>query len=208
VGTLVALVLVAAGIVSAIRIAQRRHAISEGAKAILDTAGRRADDLPVLGTVGSFELIDQDGNPVTLGSLVGRVWVAEYFFTYCGGPCPRMNRNFASLHREFVGVDEPKFVSITADPQRDKLDVLQEHARMLQADTKRWWFLRGEQRDLHMLAQSLKLPYEIGNPSSHSTRFVLVDREGRVRGAYIGTDDQAVQELRRDLAVLLASPKG
>jgi len=206
VGTVVALVLVAAGIVSAIVITNRRHMIADGAKAIMDATARRAESLPVLGTVEDFELFDQDGKRVTLASLLGRVWVAEYFFTYCGGPCPRMNRNFGALHREFLGEDEPKFVSITCDPQRDSLDVLADHARTQQADTTRWWFLRGEQRDLFQLAQSLKLPYEIGNPSAHSTRFVLVDREGQVRGAYIGTDDKEVDDLRRDLRALLAAP--
>jgi protein SCO1/2 len=144
---------------------------------------------------------------VTLASLLGRVWIAEYFFTYCGGPCTKMNRNLGALHREFARDDEPKFVSITCDPQRDTLDVLADHARTQQADTRRWWFLRGEQRDLHQLAQSLLLPYEPGNPASHSVRFVLVDRIGQIRGAYDGTDQAKVDELRRDLRVLLAAPE-
>jgi protein SCO1/2 len=206
VGTVVALVLIAGGIVSAFIVYERRQMLADGTKAILEASPRRADELPVLGTVGDFALTDQNGRQVTLGSLLGRVWVAEYFFTYCGGPCPRMNRNLAELHREFTGKDEPKLVSITCDPKRDTLDVLNDHARTNQADTERWWFLRGEEKDLQQLASSLLLPYQIGVPSAHSTKFVLVDREGQIRGAYTGTDEKEVDALRRDLRALLASP--
>jgi cytochrome oxidase Cu insertion factor (SCO1/SenC/PrrC family) len=204
-GTTVAVVLIVAGIIAAIVINQKRKATFQGAQAIIEASSKRAEDLPVLGTVAPFTLKERSGQTVTLDLLLGRVWVADYFFTYCGGPCPKMNRNMGKLHREFIGRDEPKFVSITADPARDTLDAMTEHAKMIQADTERWWFLTGDQKELKSLATSLLLPYEIGNPSAHSTKFVLIDREGRIRGAYSGVEDQEVASLRRDLALLLAA---
>jgi protein SCO1/2 len=205
-GTVVAIVLIAVGIVGAILINHRRHKVADGAKAIMEASTRRAEDLPVLGTVAPFTLTNQSGESVGLEALAGRVWVADTFFTYCGAVCPTMNRHLAELHRTFTGKDEPKFVSITADPGRDKPEAMAEHARTLQADLSRWWFLTGEPNELFRLAQSLLLPYEIGVPASHSNKFMLIDREGQIRGAYTGTDPMAVRELARDLQVLLNSP--
>ena len=41
----------------------------------------------------------------------------------------------------------------------------------------------------------------------HSSRFVLVDRQARIRGYYPGTDDEAIQRLRRDVHALFREEK-
>ena len=41
----------------------------------------------------------------------------------------------------------------------------------------------------------------------HSSRFVLVDRQARIRGYYPGTDEQALQRLRRDVHALFREEK-
>lgn len=205
-GTIVALVMIVLGIIGAYLVNKKRQTVAEGTQRILEASRRRAEDLPHLSRVADFALIERSGKPVTTGDLLGRVWVAEYFFTYCGRLCPRMNRNFAALHRDFTGADEPKFVSITCDPMRDTLTAIDDHARTLQADTNRWWFMTGEEKELQKVAHSLLLTYEIGVPDSHSSKFVLVDRNGEMRGAYDGLSDDAMLELRRDLKLLLAAP--
>jgi cytochrome oxidase Cu insertion factor (SCO1/SenC/PrrC family) len=86
-----------------------------------------------------------------------------------------------------------------------------EYARMHQADTSRWWFLRGEEEQLRDLTMSLLLPYKIGDPAAHGSSFMLVDREGKIRGKYNGTlpggGGKPIEDLRRDLRLLLNAPK-
>ena len=52
-----------------------------------------------------------------------------------------------------------------------------------------------------------KPPPEMAGPEPilHSTRFVLVDGEGRIRGYYEAFDEASTEKLRRDL-LRLASP--
>jgi protein SCO1/2 len=207
-GTVVALLMILAGIGAAFVTSQRRHAVHEGLAEIIAAGPQKAEDLPVLGAVGDFSLTERGGGTVTDELLKGRVWVADFFFTYCGMACPAMSRNMSQLHREFVGPEEPKFVSFTADPLRDTLEVMSEYGRMNQADPDRWWFLTGDEKVLQRTAHSLLLPYELGNPASHSSKFMLVDREGRIRGAYDGTSGPELDKLRRDLKLLLSAPKG
>src|SRR5688572_11221633 len=86
IGTWIALIMIVIGIIAAIVINQRRHETAGGAKKILEASVRRAEDLPVYGTVTPFSLTERSGKTVTLETMLGRVWVADYFFTYCGGP--------------------------------------------------------------------------------------------------------------------------
>lgn len=43
-------------------------------------------------------------------------------------------------------------------------------------------------------------------PITHSVRFVLVDRAGRIRGTYAATDGQAMAQLRHDIQRVLKGP--
>ena len=52
--------------------------------------------LPELGDVPAFTLTAQDGTAVTRDSLKGKVWVVDFIFTTCQGPCPRLS---AQMHR-------------------------------------------------------------------------------------------------------------
>lgn len=170
---------------------------------------------PVLAEVPPFELIDRHGSTVTRDDLLGEPWVADLVFTRCVLVCPVMSGKMAILDRELPrgGDGEPavRLVSITVDPEHDRPPVLQEYAERFDA-SERWLFLTGERRDIVALAtDGLRLgfdpeprvePLEPGDNIAHSTRFVLVDAEGRVRGYYETTEADELDLLRRDLAAL------
>ena len=42
----------------------------------------------------------------------------------------------------------------------------------------------------------------------HSEHFVLVDREGHIRGLYVGTDTEEVDRLEQDIRKLIAKEYG
>jgi cytochrome oxidase Cu insertion factor (SCO1/SenC/PrrC family) len=48
---------------------------------------------------------------------------------------------------------------------------------------------------------------ETGKQFIHSSRFVLVDRQARIRGYYHSNDEEALQRLRRDVRILLRGEK-
>ncbi len=52
--------------------------------------GPHSSSLPVFYDVPEFELIAQDGQPFNSKVLRGKVWVADFIYTTCPGPCPRM----------------------------------------------------------------------------------------------------------------------
>lgn len=162
-----------------------------------------ATDLPTLATVPPFDLIDQDNRPVNLGTLLGKPWIADFVFTHCAGPCPIMTGKMASLRKHLPA--DVRLVSFTVDPERDSPAVLKEYAAKFKGDEPRWRFVTGSKDTIYNLAAKMFLtaiPATADAPIIHDQHFVLVDSEGKVRGLYHSTDEQAMESLKRDAAAL------
>lgn len=167
-----------------------------------------AVDPPRFGRLPEFALQDHGGQPATLAGLKGKIWVADFIFTRCGAACPAMTARMARLRREVP--DEVAFVSFTVDPANDTPEVLARYAANFKADA-RWRFVTGPQKDLYALSTdgfklaameippSQQKPGEGDGPFLHSSKFVLIDRRGDIRGYYDSTDEDDVQKLRADI---------
>jgi protein SCO1 len=175
-----------------------------------------APSLPVMGTLPAFTLTDRSGATVTPATLAGRPWIADLVFTRCQLSCPRMTERMASLGPRLApGV---RRVSVSVDPVHDTPAVLAEYARRHQAEAPDWLFLTGDEAEMRRLAvEGFKLGFAPADPTdpraaqepvTHSTRFVLVDGQGRVRGWYDAFDEGALGRLLRDSAWLAAGNDG
>jgi protein SCO1 len=155
---------------------------------------RRAPALPVIGPVADFVLTNQAGQPVTLADLRGKVWVADIIFTRCAGPCPRMTRQMESLQAALPRDSGARLVTLTTDPEFDTPEVLATYAGRFNASPGRWTFLTGTKTQIAGLAiDSLKLTAiekkaeertDKDDLFIHSTIFVIVDKQGRLRGSF------------------------
>lgn len=163
-------------------------------------------DLPDLGTVPGFTLVERSGKPLVLDDLRGRPWVAGFVFTRCGGICPVMTARMKELRTAEPDLD---LVSFSVDPEHDTPPVLAEYARQ-HGLTGPWWLATGTTAALHALARdgfhlaAAAVPPEEqqaqgDGPFLHSSRLVLVDREARIRGYYDSAEPAALAALRRDL---------
>ena len=99
-------------------------------------------------------------------------------------------------------------VSFTVDPAKDTPEVLRGYAEKLQAQPGRWDFLTGPQSTIYDLSRNgFKLAVSDGREETgtpvHSTRMVLVDRHGQIRGYYDTTEPDAVRKLVADASHLL-----
>lgn len=160
--------------------------------------------LPILYAAPSFSLTDQNNQIVTDASLRGKVWVAAFVFTRCAGPCPMMGAKMAQL-QDAVTDPDVKLVSFTVDPEHDKPEVLKEYGKTLGADDARWFFLTGKQAEIYDVANGMLLtaiPADAQNPIIHSSKFLLVDKQGQVRGVYDSTEPEDLTQLEMDAATL------
>jgi protein SCO1/2 len=168
-------------------------------------------DPPRLAALPAFRLTERSGQPLTLALLRGRPWIADFIFTQCAGACPAMTARLARLQSEVPGLT---FVSFTVDPAHDTPEVLARYAASFHAGPG-WLFATGSQQDLYalsvggfkMAAMEVPVREQVAGgdgPFLHSSKFVLVDGEGQVRGYYDSTDEQALRALVADVERLRA----
>ena len=151
---------------------------------------------PVLLQVPDFALQDHDGQPFTLASMRGKVWVAGFIFTTCPSVCPKISRAMLELQQRYArnGV-EVELVSFTVDPENDTPAVLARYAEHLGVDQAHWRFVTGDPKAMESLvvggfktAMDRRPGPDGSQPDmydiAHSEKLVLIDAEGGIRGFY------------------------
>lgn len=158
-----------------------------------------AKTLPKVNVVSSFALIDQDGKMFGDEDLRGKVWVVDFIFTRCKGPCPLMTEKMAELQREFKGDERVHFVTITMDARFDSPKVMKEFAEERGADFSTWHFLTGNAEEILSIARNIfKVPAD-RDPEMHTTRFVLIDKEGFIRSYHDSLEPESFGSLKSHL---------
>ncbi len=163
--------------------------------------------------IGTFSFTDQDGRTISSKDVLGKVYVAEYFFTTCKSICPIMNQQMKRVHKAFGESEDVLILSYTVDPETDNVEQMRRYAveHGVQPGDG-WHFLTGEKTELYDLARKsffVLKPAEaqnLGDAGSdfiHTNNFVLVDRKSRIRGYYDGTSEKEVDKLIRDIEILL-----
>ena len=193
------------------------------------------ETLGLYGAVPDFALTERGGRTITRADLLGLVWLANFIYTQCTETCPLQSALVTRLQAEFAGARDLRFVSITVDPARDTAAVLARYSERYGADPVRWWFLTGDKRAIYRLA---KEGFRLGvvdpdDPASaagffqwlappsawathgskglvmHSSRFVLVDRQARIRAYHLPDAEGSLDRLGRNLRALLReAPEG
>jgi cytochrome oxidase Cu insertion factor (SCO1/SenC/PrrC family) len=177
--------------------------------------GRAAQGRPrVLLRLPEFVLENERGESAGLLDRHGRVWVADFIFTRCAGTCPMITARMAELAAACASdpaLKDVDFVSFSIDPEYDRPEVLRDYAARVHADPERWTFLTGTRAALRGLVRDgFKLPVEdqddAAMPILHSQSFILVDREGGVRGVVDPLGEHGLEDIEQALARLVAEP--
>jgi len=157
-------------------------------------------ELERLFEVPQFKLVDQNDQSFTKKDVLGKVWIADFVFTQCAGPCPMMTQAMVELQKELAG-SPIQFVSVSVDPAHDTPVVLKKYAAAMKADEKNWTFATGEPTEIFGLAAGMKIAASAADAENsiiHSEKFILVDEKGWIRGYYFFKDPEKRRELIDD----------
>ena len=191
----------------------------------LEVVGEK-DELGNDHMINNFSFINQDGYVINNDSMLGNIYVADFFFTTCPTICPVMTKNMAYVQEKLKVYPELRFLSHTVNPTTDTPERFLEYIKEMRQnnimiDLNNWDFVTGEKDEIYEIAKSYFVNV---SPDSlapggflHSEYFVLVDKEGRVRsgidkagnvlGVYDGTNDAQMKDLVNDVKVLMAEYK-
>lgn len=173
----------------------------------------KAGELDNFGPAPAFTLVNQDGVPATLDTFKGKAVIASFIFTRCSGPCPMISSQMAALSYKLAQgpySDRVALVSFSVDPEHDTPPVLKEYAQRFEANTTRWSFLTGSRKDIwQLVGKGFKLalmdqPDDKESPILHTTKLVLIDPQGQVRGYYDALNEESRAVLDSHLKQVMA----
>ena len=158
--------------------------------------------------VPEFVFMNQDSALITNTDVDGKVYLANFFFTSCPAICPAMIAQMQRLQEMTSDIEELTILSHTIDPERDSIPKIKKYIEDREINTENWHFLRGERQYTHDLGKegymvNAMVDEEADGGFLHSEHFVLIDREGHIRGLYVGTDTEQVDQLAKDIKILI-----
>jgi protein SCO1 len=165
----------------------------------------------------NITLQNQLGDTVSLYDKQGKIIIMDFFFTSCGGICPRLTDNMVKLQKSFkkggnirnrIDTSIVQFISFTVDPETDSVPVLKKYADRFGVNHDNWWMLTGNKKLIYDFAfEELKVDRFSEEPISpdfvHTNKLVLLDKDYVVRGYYNGLDSLSMKKLARDVGIVL-----
>lgn len=176
----------------------------------LDEAARARADLH---RIPSFRFTDQEGREVTEKSFAGKICVVDFFFTTCGGICPKLTTNLKVVQDEFADSSDVALLSHTVTPKLDTVGQLAAYGEARGVNPERWKLVTGSRDEIYRLArESYFAEGEVKGPATkdhflHTEKVFLLDGDRRIRGVYDGTRAidmrlliEDIRELRKESA--------
>lgn len=179
-------------------------------------------ELPQLGQLPNFELVDQDAKAFNRDSLQGKVWATNFIFTSCAGTCPLLTERMKKVQKDLKSRKDPELlekigiVSFSVDPERDSPEVLAKYADRYEIDEAQWRLITGPFKEIEStVVGGFKMAMgkvaregapQGKNPGEfydvvHGEKFLIVDSEGNIRG-YYDADEAGLITFTRDLIAL------
>lgn len=168
------------------------------------------------GELPAFSLVDSHGKTFSKQNMKGKIWIANFIFASCSGPCPVLTEKMRKFHKDLP--DTTRFISFSVDPERDTPGKLLQYAQMHDAESPRWAFVTGKKSTIYNLIRSgftLAVQDDAKSLGAtddiiHTTRFVLIDKNARVRGFYNAALNEDLQSMVSDfkrITKLAAKPE-
>jgi protein SCO1 len=161
--------------------------------------------LPVIGPAPPLNLTSQDGAPVALADLRGKVVALTFIYTGCPDICPLLTQKMVQVQDELGAMfgASVAFVSISLDPERDTPEVLKDYAQFWGAKLDGWAFLTGSPEAVRDVTHRYGVFFAKKEDGSvdHTQLTTLVDADGQMRVQYMGARFDP-EEFRRDLMSL------
>ena len=163
--------------------------------------------VPALARVPDFRFTSETNTPVTRESLLGQIWIADFIFTRCQGPCPLMTERMKELQvaTRTLANGRVRLISVTVDPAHDTPEVLSKYGAGYGTNPDRWSFLTGDPAAVeNFITKGMLrgLSKDAEGMPAHAQKFVLVDRFGLIRGYYDLDAPGLVEKLVSDIGVL------
>lgn len=158
--------------------------------------------------IPEFSFVNQNGESVSNTSFNGKIYIADFFFTSCPGICPKLTKNMGSLQNDYQNDKDIMLLSHTVMPWKDSVPVLKKYAERNKVDSNKWQLVTGDKDEIYQIARTGYFADEDFTKTQdesnfiHTENFILVDKQGYIRGVYNGTLEVDILRLKRHIDIL------
>ncbi len=166
------------------------------------------DSLKTLHKISPFQLVNQEGDTITEKTFAGKIYVTDFFFTFCPGICPKMTANMTDLQTEFLEDEDVLLLSHSVTPRRDSVPILKAYAENKGILSHKWHIVTGSQKEIYKLGRKdYFVEEDLGLEKDedaflHTENFVLIDKNSHIRGIYNGLNRTSIDQLIADIKTL------
>lgn len=115
--------------------------------------------------IAPFTLVNQNGDTITERTFAGKIYVADFIFTSCGGICPTMTSNMGKVQEKFRTAADVLFISHSVTPELDSVAVLHNYAQLNGLISGKWHVVTGTRKRIYDLARdSYFADEDLGEP--------------------------------------------
>lgn len=162
--------------------------------------------------IADFAFTNQNGKTITQDDYKGKIYVADFFFTTCPTICPKMTTNMAWLQDKIKDMPDVMLLSHSVMPDIDTPAVLKAYAKEKGVIDRKWNLVTGDKKDIYYIARKSYLAVKTSTSDElydmvHTENFVLVDKEGRIRGFYNGLHIDEEEDGEKNVSQLLEDIK-
>ncbi len=158
--------------------------------------------------IPEFSFTNQNGEVVTNKTYKDKIYIADFFFTSCPGICPKLTKNMGSLQETYKNDIDIMLLSHTVMPWKDSVSVLKGYAQKNHVNVAKWHLVTGDRDALYGIARTgyfadedfIKTQDE--SDFIHTENFILIDKQGYIRGVYNGTLEIDIERLKRHITIL------
>ncbi|QCJ42118.1 redoxin domain-containing protein [Bacillus sp. S3] len=141
-----------------------------------------------------FNLVDENGGPVTKQDLFGKTVVMTFTYVNCIDPnaCPILLGNFSNLQHDIKAKgNNPRnllLVSVSLDPEKDTPEAMKEHAEKMNFDLSYLKMLTGEMGEIQKLTATLGVYFEKkGTEVLHDNKTFIFNQDGKLTHEFTGS---------------------
>ncbi len=165
----------------------------------LDDVGSVLPDL-------KFQLVNDEGRPVTAADYAGKVVILYFGYTHCPDVCPLTMSHLADAVQALgPQAGDVRILFVSVDPARDTLPILKAYTRAFSPEAVG---LSGTMAQIQATAKRFHVAFNYGQKDAsgnyvvnHSAAIYVFDKRGR--GRLIGSENSPPAQITHDLRQLI-----
>ncbi len=160
--------------------------------------------------VSNFNLVNQNGDSVSLANWKGKVVLVNLFYTSVNSDGAKVAMKAMEGFNALYQTNKIMHLASISVDSKDDIAALASFGKAMAANSEKWDLLSGDTAKVNKLVKQSLLLDALDNSTTkerkfiYSNKIVLLDTKHRIRGFYEATNQESLSKLDDEIKVLIA----